>query len=68
MQNDERNILITNKAKAKTYDLVIYIYSIILLLCTFMDTNMWVILSLCLANLFIIGYNVYCVNKYSKEM
>jgi CDP-diglyceride synthetase len=67
-QSDERNISIGNRAKAKAYDLMIFVYSALLLSFALMNIEMWVTLLLTFAYLFIIGYRIYYHIKYEKEM
>jgi len=65
---DERNQAISNKAKARVYDLMIYVYAVILVAFALMQVDMYVILSLVTVYLFFIFTNVYYFTKYNKEM
>ena len=67
-QKDERNKLISDKAKARTYDLMIYVYAAILLAFTIMQVDMFVILTLVAVYLFFVFTYVYYSTKYHKEM
>lgn len=67
-RKDERNIAIGNKAKAKAYDLMIYVFGALLLSFALMGVGMAPILLLDFAYLFVIGYGVYYRVKYDKEM
>ena len=67
-QKDERNQAISNKAKARAYDLMIFVYAGILLAFTFMEVGIYVILTLVGVYLFFIFSNVYYLTKYHKEM
>lgn len=66
--NDERNIMITNKAKAKAYDLMIFVFGAMLIGLALMNIDMAVILLLVFAYLFVIGYAIYYRCKYEKQM
>lgn len=67
-QKDERNQAISNKAKARAYDLMIYVYAAILLAFALMQVDMYVILILVTVYLFFVFTNVYYLTKYHKEM
>jgi len=67
-QKDERNQAISNKAKAQSYDLMIYAYAAILLAFALMQVDMYVILTLVAVYLFFVFANVYFLTKYHKEM
>ncbi|MFZ5352381.1 MAG: hypothetical protein ACOZCL_06595 [Bacillota bacterium] len=65
---DERNIVIGNRAKAKAYDIMIYVFSSLMLAFVLMDIDLIVILLLVFAYLFVVGYGIYYRCKYEKEM
>ncbi|WP_242973941.1 hypothetical protein [Clostridium thermosuccinogenes] len=65
---DERNIAISNKAKAKAYDLVQIVFGVLLLAFALIQVDMYVILTLVAADLFIVFSMIYYLNKYQKEM
>lgn len=67
-QKDERNQAISNKAKARTYDLIVFVYGTILLAFALMQVDMYVILTLVGMYLFLIFTNIYYLTKYHKEM
>lgn len=67
-QKDERNQAINNKAKARAYDLMIYVYAAILLAFTLMQVDIYVILTLVAVYLFFVFTNIYYITKYHKEM
>ena len=67
-RKDERNVAIANRSKAKAYDIMIYVYSALMLAFTLMGTDMVVILLLVFAYLFIAGCSIYYRSKYDKEM
>jgi hypothetical protein len=67
-KKDERNIAISNKAKAKAYDLMVFVFGALMLSFALMNVGMAPILLLVFAYLFVIGYGVFCRCKYDKEM
>ena len=67
-QKDERNIAIQNRAKAKAYDMMIFVFGALIISLALMNVDMMVILILVTSYLFVVGYNVYCRIKYDKEM
>ncbi len=66
--NDERNIAISNKAKGKAYDMMIFIFGALMLSFALMGIDMIVILLLVCAYLFVVGCGIYYRCKYDKEM
>lgn len=67
-QKDERHIAIQNHAKARAYDLMIFVFGALMICFALMNVDMMAILMLVSSYLFIIGYSVYCRVKYEKEM
>ena len=67
-QKDERNQTISNKSKARVYDLMIFVYAVVILAFALMQINIYVTLILVAIYLFFIFANVYYFNKYNKEM
>ena len=67
-QKDERNISIQNSAKAKAYDMMIFVFGALMISLALMNVDMMVILMLVTSYLFVVGYSVYCRIKYDKEM
>jgi hypothetical protein len=65
---DERNMAISNKAKAKAYDLMLMVYGALILAFALMQVDMYVILTFVAAYLFVISMEVFYINKYHKEM
>ncbi len=65
---DERNIAIGNKAKAKAFDLMLMVYSALMLAFALMQVDMYVIFAFVAAYLFVVFSMVYYINKYNKEM
>lgn len=67
-KNDERNVAIGNSAKAKAYDMMIFVFGALMLSYALMGIDMIVILLLVFAYLFVIAYGLYFRFKYDKEM
>lgn len=65
---DERNVTIANRSKAKAYDMMIYVFGALMLAFALMQVDLNVILLLVAAYLFVLGYGVYFRFKYDKEM
>lgn len=65
---DERNIAIGNHAKAKAYDMMIFIFGALILTFSLMGVDMVAILLLVFAYLFIVGYGIYYRYKFDKEL
>lgn len=67
-KKDERNVTIGNSAKAKAYDMMIFIFGALMLSYALMGIDMIVVLLLVFAYLFVIAYGLYYRFKYDKEM
>ncbi|SHK12899.1 hypothetical protein SAMN02745136_01789 [Anaerocolumna jejuensis DSM 15929] len=65
---DERNIIISNKAKARAYDLMLMVFGALMLAFALMQVEIYVILIFTAAYLFIVFSNVYYLSRYQKEM
>lgn len=65
---DERNVMIGNMAKAKGFDMMLYIYSALLLTFALMGISFTVIIPMVVAYLFIIGYSIYHRLKIEKSL
>ncbi|MBB3108791.1 hypothetical protein FHS18_000819 [Paenibacillus phyllosphaerae] len=65
---DERNVAIANRAKAKAYDMTVFLYGAFLIGISLMKVDLTLLLLLVCFYLFIIGYNTYYRYKYFKEM
>ncbi len=65
---DERNIAINNRAKAKAYDLMMMVYGALLLAFALMQVEAYLLLALVAVYLFVICAMVYFSHKYNKEM
>lgn len=66
--NDERNVMIAGLAKAKAYDLMIYVFGALMVSFALMRVEVTSVLLLVAAYLFVVGYGVYCRIKLEKEM
>lgn len=67
-KNDERNIEIVNCAKAKAYDMMIYVFGALMICFPLMGVDRVVVLLLVFAYLFVVAYGIYYRFKYDKEM
>ena len=67
-KNDERNIAIANQAKAKAYDIMLYVFGALMVAFALMSVDMVIVLLLVAAYLFVVGFFIYYLNKYHKEM
>ena len=67
-QTDERNIMIGNMAKAKGYDMMTYIFGMLMVAFALMDVCWMVILPMVIVYLFVHGYAIYFRVKFEKEM
>ena len=67
-RNDERNITITIRAKAKAYDMMVTVFGAVLLCLALMNTDLTVILLLVFAYLFVVGCSISYRVRYNKEM
>lgn len=66
-KNDERNITVSNHAKAKSYDLMIYIFGALILSFAWIGIDLMAILLLVAAYLFVVFSGIYYRCKYEKE-
>ena len=67
-EKDERNVAISDKAKAKAYDMMIVVFGVLMISFAIMGMEMAPILMLVCAYLFVVGYGIYYRVKYEKEM
>jgi 4-hydroxybenzoate polyprenyltransferase len=67
-RKDERNIAISNRSKAKAYDLMIFVFGALMLSFALMGVDLVLILLLVFAYLFVVGYGIFYRIKYDKEM
>lgn len=67
-KNDERNIAIASRAKAKAYDIMIFVFGALMLSFALMGTDLTEVLLLSFSYLFVVFSGVYYRVKYEKEM
>ena len=67
-RNDERNRMLADRAKAKAYDLMVTLFGALFLAFALMETDLRLIVLLCLAYLFVCGYSVFWRAKLEREM
>ena len=67
-KTDERNIAITNRAKAKAYNLMLFVFSALMIVFALMGVDMIAVLLFVAAYLFVQGYAIYFRCRYEKEM
>jgi hypothetical protein len=67
-QNDERNIAVGNRAKAKAHDMMVFVFGALMLSYALMGVGVLPILLLVGSYLFVIFYGIYYRVKYDKEM
>lgn len=68
IRKDERNVAISNRAKAKAYDLMTYSFGALLLVFALMGVDLVPLLLLVLIYLLIQIYAIYFRIKFDKEM
>lgn len=66
--NDERNIAIATRAKAKGYDLMAFVFIPLMLIFVLMRIDIIALLLLFFAYVFVQGYAIYYRYRYDKEM
>ena len=67
-KKDERNLAIANQAKAKSYDMMVFVLGALLTAIALMGIDFILLLLMVFAYMFIIGYNTYYRFKFNKEM
>lgn len=67
-KKDERNLAIANRAKAKAYDMMVFVLGALITALALMDIDLTMVLLLVCAYLVILGYGAYYRYKYYKEM
>ncbi len=65
---DERNMAIANQAKARAYDMMVFVFGALMLSFALMNVDLKALLLLVFAYLFVIGYGVYYRFRIEKEM
>ncbi|MFF2889282.1 DUF6442 family protein [Paenibacillus sp. NPDC057967] len=67
-KKDERNMAIVNRAKAKAYDMMVFVFGALITAWALMDLDLTMVLLLVCAYLFILGYGTDYRFKRFKEM
>lgn len=67
-KNDERNIFIASRSKAKAYDIMVFVFGALMITFALMGIDMVAVLLLVFAYLFVVGCGIYYRCKYDKEM
>lgn len=67
-QNDERNISIANHAKAKTYDMMVFVFGALMISFALMQIDVIATLLLVFSYLFVIFYGIYYRFQYERKM
>jgi hypothetical protein len=67
-KNDERNIAIANRAKAKAFDIMLPVFGALMVAFALMNIDLATTLLMVCAYLFVAGCGIYYRFKYDKEM
>jgi Flp pilus assembly protein TadB len=67
-KKDERNLAIANRAKAKAYDMMSFMFGALILSIALMGIDILLVFLMVFTYLFILVYNSYYRFKYNKEM
>ena len=67
-QQDERNVAISNRAKARAYDLMVYVFGALMIACALMNADMTIILMLIGAYLIVVACRIGFAVHYDKIM
>ena len=67
-QKDERNLAIANQAKAKAYDMMVFVFGALLFAFALMGIDLLVLFLFVFTYLLIIVYSTYYRFKFNKEM
>lgn len=67
-ENDERNVLIAEKSKARAYDMMIYMFAALILIFSLMGINKLTIIFLVVAFLSMQVYALYWRFAFEKKM
>ncbi|WP_413381410.1 hypothetical protein [Alkalihalobacillus sp. 1P02AB] len=67
-KNDERNLTIANQAKAKAYDMMVFVFGALMISFALMGIDLIVLLLFAFAYMLIIVYSTYYRFKFNKEM
>lgn len=67
-ENDERNVLIAEKSKARAYDMMIYMFAVLILIFSLMGINRLAIIFLVVTFLSMQVYALYWRFTFEKKM
>ena len=67
-QRDERNVEIANRAKAKAYEAMIYVFGAVMVAFALMGMDFVSVLLLVVAYLYVVGVSIYYRIKLEKEL
>ena len=65
---DERNVAIGSKAKAKGFDMMLYVFGALMLAFVLMNASVGILIPMVIAYLFVEGGALYYRFKFEKEM
>jgi hypothetical protein len=64
---DERNIMVSSRAKSKAFDMMGYVYAALILAFALMGTSFKVLIPMVVVYLFVNGYSIYWRARFEKE-
>ncbi len=67
-EKDERNVVIAYRAKAKAYDMMFFMFAVLIISFVLMEIGIVPVVMLICAQFLILGYGLYYRMKYEKEM
>lgn len=67
-KNDERNVALNCRAKAKAFDLMFYVFGALMISFALMEVELPAVLLLVAAYLLVTGSFIYYLQKYEREM
>jgi len=67
-KKDERNMAIANRAKAKAYDIMVFVFGALMISFALMGVEVVAVLLLVFSYLVVVGFGVYYRIKFEKEM
>lgn len=67
-KTDERNVAIVSRAKAKAYDMMVFVFGALMLTFALIGVDLAAVLLLVFAYLLVMGYGLYWRIRYDREM
>ena len=67
-EQDERNLAVGCRAKAKAYDMMLFVFGILVMVFAMTNIGLAPVLMLICAYLSVVGYGIYYRIKFEKEM